>query len=107
MVKSGSLRKRYILFELRGPSLGEDALRQALYAEALRFFGELGLSHVALKLVAFNNNKGILRCERAHLDSVLGFLALVDSLDGTPARLVSLKSSGTLRSLEFDSTQVR
>jgi RNase P/RNase MRP subunit POP5 len=102
MVKSDSLRKRYIVFELRATqSMSEESLKRALYAEALKFFGELGLSYAALKLICYDQTKriGILRCERDHLDKVLGFLALVSSLDGSPARLVSLKSSGTLRSL--------
>lgn len=113
MAKAGSLKKRYILFELRAEPRGhgavdEESLKRAIYAEALKFFGEFGLSHAALKLVGYDKNKktGILRCERDYLDNVLGFLALVSSLDGSPARLVAMKSSGTLRSLasEFAST---
>jgi ribonuclease P/MRP protein subunit POP5 len=101
MARAGSLRKRYISFELRmQPSPDAESLKKALYSEALRFFGEYGLSSVALKLVEFDAGKGILRCERKHLDDVLGFLALLDSLDGRPARLVSRKSSGTIAGLE-------
>ncbi len=111
MVKAGALRKRYVLFELKGPEMDEESLKRALYAEALKFFGELGLSHVALKLIGYDKTKkaGIIRCERNHLENVLGFLALISSLDGSDARLVARKSSGTLRSLgmEFRATQSR
>ncbi|MFH0738167.1 MAG: Rpp14/Pop5 family protein [Candidatus Micrarchaeota archaeon] len=111
MVKAGSLRKRYILFEYKGAERDEESLKRAVYAEALRFFGELGLSYAALKLVSFDKKgkKGILRCERDHLDKVLGFLALIDSLDGSAARLIAVKSSGTLKALgkTEDSTQPR
>lgn len=111
MVKANSLKKRYIAFRISGPELDEEHAKRAIYAEALKFFGEFGLSHVALKLVSFDKGtkSGILRCERAHLDSVLGFLALVCSLDGAEARLLSLKSSGTVKSLEsvVPSTQDR
>jgi ribonuclease P/MRP protein subunit POP5 len=102
MVKARALRKRYILFELKGADeLDEEKLKRLLYAEALRFFGEFGLSYAALKLVSYDQTKkqGILRCERDYMEKVLGFLALCDSLDGTPARVVSLKSSGTIKSL--------
>jgi len=101
MVKAGSLRKRYIAFELRGQQMDAEMLKRALYAEALRFFGEYGLSFVALKLVEYFPDKkiGIVRCERGKLEDVLGFLALADSLDGKAARVVALKSSGTLRTL--------
>jgi RNase P/RNase MRP subunit POP5 len=107
MTRVRALKKRYILFELRGavPPAGrapdEEALKRLLYSESLRFFGELGLSYAALKLVSYDQakNQGILRCERDYLDKVLGFLALLDSLDGAPARVVALKSSGTIKSL--------
>lgn len=103
MVRAGSLRKRYISFELRmQPAMDAESLKKALYSEALRFFGEYGLSNVALKLVEFDTTKniGILRCERGHLDEVLGFLALLDSLDGKPARVRTKKSSGTIAALK-------
>ncbi|MDD5340275.1 MAG: Rpp14/Pop5 family protein [Candidatus ainarchaeum sp.] len=101
MAKARSLRKRYILFELRGADLGEELLKRSLYNEALSFFGEFGLSYAALKLVSYDKAKkqGMLRCERDYLEKVLGFLALLDSLDGAPARVVALKSSGTIKSL--------
>lgn len=111
MTKAGALKKRYVMFRLEGQRLDEERLKRALYAEALKFFGEYGLSHAALKLISFDagKNVGVLRCERGHQDNVLGFLALVSSLGGSPARLVSLKSSGTLKSLESteESTQER
>lgn len=102
MTKASALKKRYILFRYSGPERDEEGLKRALYAEALRFFGELGLSYVALKLVKYDQKSktGILRCERGHLDRTLGFLALVNSLDGSDARLSAVRSSGTLKSLE-------
>jgi len=95
------LKKRYISFELRGPDMGENSLKKAIYSEALRFFGEFGLSEAALKLVEYNSDtkKGILRCERDYLDKTIGFLALISSLEGTEARLIPIKSSGTVKSL--------
>ena len=82
--------------------MDEKTLKHAIYAEALKFFGEYGLSEAALKLVEYNTStkKGILRCERDYLDKVLGFLALVNSLNNEEVRLVSIKSSGTIHSLE-------
>lgn len=101
MVRAHSLKKRYVLFELRGASPDAESLRRQLYDEALRFFGEFGLSRAALKLVQFDpaSRRGIIRCERDALGDVLGFLALVDSLGGAPARLVAMKSGGTIKSL--------
>jgi RNase P/RNase MRP subunit POP5 len=101
MTKARALKRRYILFEYRGPSIGADQLKRSLYAEALRFFGEYGLSFVALKLVGYDPNecRGVLRCERGRLDEVLGFLALTSSIEGAACRIVAVKSSGTIRGL--------
>lgn len=100
MVKSDALRKRYILFELKGPAFDSEQLKRAIQAEALKFFGELGMSYAALKLVQFDSSTrlGILRCERDYLEKVLGFLAFVSFLDSKEARLISKKSSGTIKS---------
>lgn len=102
MVKAGALKKRYILFKYQGPAMDMPRLKRAIYHEALRFFGEYGLSEAALKLVGFDakSDTGVIRCQRDYIERALGFLALVDSLDGSEARLVALRSSGTLKSLE-------
>ncbi len=109
MTKARALKRRYVLFELRGPDLDEPALKRAIYAEALSFFGELGLSHAALKLVSYDNKtrRGILRCERDYLERALGFLALVSALGGAQARLVALESSGTLHGLVAEATHAK
>ncbi|MBI5226945.1 hypothetical protein HY988_00020 [Candidatus Micrarchaeota archaeon] len=101
MVKAGSLRKRYVLFKLSEPQMEEDRLKRGLYAQALKFFGEYGLSSVALKLVSYDKvkNKGILRCEREALEKVLGFLALIETIDNIQTRPIALKSSGTIKGL--------
>ncbi|VVC04896.1 Ribonuclease P protein component 2 [Candidatus Bilamarchaeum dharawalense] len=102
MVKSDALRKRYVLFEYKGPALDSEQLKKSFQMEALKFFGELGMSYAAIKLVQYDptTKLGILRCERDYLDKVCGFLALINSLDGTDARLISRKSSGTIKSLD-------
>lgn len=103
MAKARSLKKRYIMFRYEGTEKDEQSIKHGIYNEALKFFGELGLSYAALKLISYDQQKktGILRCERDYLDKVLGFLALLSSLDGgSEARFIVLRSSGTLKSLE-------
>ncbi len=104
MVKAAAMKKRYIAFEFKGQnhgSMDSESLKRAIYAEGLRFFGEYGMSFAAIKLVEYFPEKkiGLIRCERSKLDEVLGFLALIDSLNGKQARLVALSSSGTIKSI--------
>lgn len=102
MTKARALKRRYIAFQLKGPDMQEKELKHAIYEEALRFFGEYGVSEAALKLMQYNpsTKKGILRCERSYQDKVVAFLSLIGSLSGLEARLVPLRSSGTIKSLE-------
>lgn len=102
MVRARALKKRYIAFTIKSTAqFNEERVKHAIYEEALTFFGEYGLSFVALKLVKYDakNNVGILRCARGQYNEVLGFLALVNDLDKTKARTIVIASSGTLAAL--------
>ncbi len=101
MVRAKGPKRRYVFFEVKG-DFGEEELKSGLYAEALKFFGEYGASFVQLKLVEYDAaaKTGILRCERGKVDEVLGFLALINELNGKKARLVSKKTSGTINKLK-------
>ena len=99
------MKKRYIACEIRfadGKNANEDEIKRAIYKEALRFFGEYLLSFVALKLVSIDMNKKtvILRCNRDFVYETLGFLALVNSLDGRKTRMVAIGTSGTIKGIE-------
>jgi len=101
MVKAGSLKKRYVSFTVTGQNFSEEEFKRGLYAEALKFFGEYGLSFVSFKVENFDptTGKGMLRCAREKADDVRGFLALVNEVNGKKARVVSEKTSGTIKSL--------
>jgi RNase P/RNase MRP subunit POP5 len=99
MVKAGSLKKRYVSFTVKladGSLLGEEEFKRAFYAEAVKFFGEYGLSFVSLKVHEFDakTGKGIARCARDKIDDVRGFLAMVNSLNNKKARLLVDKTTG-------------
>lgn len=101
MVKVTALKKRYVAFEVRSSqAFDENSLKHALYAEALRFFGEFGLSKVALKLLEYDGKIAVIRCSRDSYTEVLGWLALVNELNGRPARTVARAGSGTLAALK-------
>ncbi|MFA4936292.1 MAG: Rpp14/Pop5 family protein, partial [Candidatus Methanoperedens sp.] len=79
MVKAGALKKRYISFAVKGDSgaaFSEEEFKRGFYSEALKFFGEYGLSFVSLKVHEYDalSGKGIIRCARDKIDEVRGFL---------------------------------
>lgn len=94
MVKIGSLRKRYILFSLL-KAVKKDEFEREIYKQALRFFGEYGFSKAAFKLIEFDGEKGMIRCEREHLKQTLGFLALLEE-----PRIKVSEVSGTIKGLK-------
>ncbi|MBN2122313.1 hypothetical protein JW721_04655 [Candidatus Micrarchaeota archaeon] len=97
------LKKRYVKFSLKGDFTQEE-LSRALYKYSLRFFGEYGLSFRTLKLIEFDGKEGIILTDRKGANDVLGMLALIDSLDGKPARLIASLTSGTLASMKRKSS---
>lgn len=107
MVKAGSLKKRYVSFTVKladSGELGEEEFKRAFYAEAVRFFGEYGLSHISLKVHEFDAKmgKGIARCDRDKIDEVRGFLALINSLNGKKARVIADKTTGIVSRISED-----
>lgn len=106
MVRASALKKRYILFEIKGErELTDDEAKFGIYNEALKFFGEFGLSKISLKFIEYDkaNKLAIIRCAREHYNDVLGFLALISSLNGKKARTVAKRASGTIKSLKAKS----
>lgn len=107
LVNANTLRKRYIACEIKFANnnenlLSENEIKRAIYNEALKFFGEYLLSFVALKLISYDQNKkiAILRCNRNFHGEVLGFLALINSLNGKKARTIAKEISGTIKGIE-------
>lgn len=93
MVKAGSLRKRYISFTTSWKA-SKNEFEKELYRQALHFFGEYGFSKAAFKLMEFDGEKGLIRCEREHLDQTLGFLGMCEE-----PRIRVTGVSGTIKGL--------
>lgn len=104
MGKASALKKRYIACKIKfkdKQSPSENEVKKGVYNEALKFFGEYLLSYVALKLVSYDATKkiAVLRCARDFYPETLGFLGMVNSLDGKNMRVVTVATSGTIKGL--------
>ncbi len=109
MVKAVALKKRYILCYVNfadSNSVSASELKRGIYNEALKFFGEYLSSFVALKFVEYSAAKRVvlLRCNRDFYGEVLGFLALINNLNGKKARVIARKASGTIKGLDKKET---
>ena len=86
MVKAGAMKKRYIQFKYEGPAMPADEIKRGIYNEAMKFFGELGISYAGLKLLEFDEREFLE--QNAHtwkksLDSWLWLVQLIPNLQGS------------------------
>ena len=101
MKPSGRFKKRYVLFSLLlggKPASSADAKR-IIHEHFLSFFGELGTSSIAFKLVLYGEKggKGILRCERGRVEEAIFCMALLSDWEGKACRLEPLSTSGSIK----------
>lgn len=98
-------KKRYLAFRIAGPdtdALSESEVRDGIYESLLSFFGELGFSTLGFKLIRYNHKRktGIMRCERGRMPLLQAAVALVNELGGKRARIMGIRTSGTILSLK-------
>lgn len=96
MTKAEAPRRRHILFEVK-ENITQQELKNAIYQNALRFFGEYGCSLAQFKLSEYDekNRIGILTFSRDYADKVPGFLALIEK-----PRIIAKRMSGTINKLK-------
>ena len=98
-------KKRYIVFEvLSRQKIGFDAVSKAVMDKSLQFLGELGVSKAGIHLLPDKYNaekqKGIMRVNRRHVDSMRAVFALVNKVDNQEAIIKSAGVSGILKKTE-------
>ena len=101
MKPSERFKKRYVSFSLSlegRPPIRADA-KKIVHEHFLAFFGELGISSLAFKLVEYDEKKGygILRCERSRVDEAVFCMSLLCEFGGKPCRLEPLTTSGSVK----------
>lgn len=101
MKASERFKRRYVSFALSvegKPPSASDA-KKMIHQHFLTFFGELGVSSLAFKLVGYSaaSGKGVLRCAREKVEETIFCMACFCEWEGKPCRLEPLSTSGTIR----------
>lgn len=88
---------RYLAFSLTSEDdiSRKDLVNEILYS-ASTLFGDVGSSQMGLRLLAFQENKGIIQCSTDRIWEVRAVLASVFSVKGIRARIRILGISGTV-----------
>ncbi len=91
-------RKRYVGFRVQveeGPPPDRRTMVEAL-DRACRSHGLRDRK----RLTVFTGELGIAKCEHTEVDDMLGALASIDHLGGTPAMVETLVTSGTIKKVK-------
>ena len=101
MKPSGRFKRRYVSFSLGAGGSPPDFAwaKEAIHGHFIAFFGELGASSLAFKLVKYDpkSGKGILRCARDRVDETVFCMACMSEFQGKKCRLEPLSTSGSVR----------
>jgi ribonuclease P/MRP protein subunit POP5 len=91
-------RKRYLAFELISEKeVSRDDLIKEIFSCASSLIGDLGSSECNIRLLSFENSKGIIRCNHNTTDKTRAVLATVSNISGTQAVIHILGISGTVK----------
>jgi ribonuclease P/MRP protein subunit POP5 len=90
--------KRYLAFEVVSEKkMNFKTVEKAVEDACLGFFGSFGWSKANLKLVEYNDNKGIIMMNHDGLDMVRSALLTINSIDNKKASIATKGVSGILK----------
>ncbi|MCS7121482.1 MAG: ribonuclease P [Archaeoglobaceae archaeon] len=91
-------RKRYIAFKVVCEvEVDGKMIEKALEAKMAELFGDIALAESKISLEYFNDNKGILGCERKSFDKVLIALTFLTEINGFKVLPITVGASGNVR----------
>ncbi|MCX8198190.1 MAG: hypothetical protein N3F07_03295 [Candidatus Micrarchaeota archaeon] len=103
MKPSERFRRRYILFVLTcgGAPPAHAQGKTIIHEHFLSFFGELGVSTLAFKLVKYDEKtgRGVVRCGREKVEQAIFCMACLADWKGEAARMEPVSTSGTISRL--------
>lgn len=101
MKPSERFKKRYVSFKLllggAAPSPAE--AKSIVHEHFLAFFGEMGISSLAFKLIKYGqkDGTGIVRCARGSVEETIFCMACASGWNGKSLRMEPLSTSGTIK----------
>lgn len=92
-------KKRYLAFEVVAKrALNLEDVRKAVYASLLQFLGEFGFARAGVMMLEiWKDNKGVVKVNHKHVDSVKAGLTLISNVGNEPVVVRTLGVSGILK----------
>ena len=95
---------RYFLLKvLCEKNVSESDLKYALSETVEDFFGIIGLSQISLRIVRYEQSKGlaIVRCRTEYIEMLRSSLVLLTQISGKSGSVSTIGLSGTIKSLKM------
>jgi len=96
------MSRRYVRIKICSPvTVTEEQFTQALTASIMKYFGEVGLSRIAPKLIRFDSRRSsvIVGFAKEHVVEMQAALAFIRQVGESEALALPLKTSGTIKGL--------
>ena len=96
------MTRRYLHIKiLSAGTVTEEQFLQALTASIVKYFGEVGLSRIAPKLIRFDarSSRAVVAFMKEHVVEMQVALAFIRQIGESEALTMPLKTSGTIKSL--------
>jgi len=79
----------------------EEQFSQALWASILKYFGEIGLSHIAPKIISYDSRKSsaVVAFAKDYVTELHAALAFITRVNESDTLMLPLKTSGTIKGL--------
>jgi ribonuclease P/MRP protein subunit POP5 len=89
---------RYVAFRLsfEDPIRARD-LQTEIARTAKSLFGDVGVSKLSVRVVAFDGTKGLVRCDFRHVPEVQAVLASIGKIKNTRVCVTTIGTSGTIK----------
>ena len=97
------MSRRYLQIKICSPvAVTEEQFSQALTASIVKYFGEVGLSRIAPKLIRFDSRRSsvVVMFAKERVVEMQTALALIRQVGGSEALVLPLKTSGTIKGLD-------
>jgi ribonuclease P/MRP protein subunit POP5 len=89
---------RYVAFKLSFEDpIGERDLQTEIKRTAKSLYGDVGVSKLSIRVVAFDGTKGLVRCDFRHVLEVQAALASIGKIKNSRVCVTTLGTSGTIK----------
>jgi RNase P/RNase MRP subunit POP5 len=96
------MSRRYVLIKICSPAtVTEEQFAQALTASVVKYFGEVGLSRMAPKLIRFDSRRSsvVVAFAKDRMVEMQAAVAFIRQVGESEALVLPLKTSGTIKGL--------